>query len=175
MSKLDNKFLQEYSLETLRDVDVSSPDNNDVIQYDTLTQTWNKRPEPKYGLDFDFAERVGLEDVTGGAFVTYDSLTFNVSDTSNLNSYRINADFLWGHNSASNDIRVRILVNGVSVKELRMEPKDAGTDQRFQNNILYYANNLNTGNNTVDLQLRPASASRISRMYESIIEVWRVS
>jgi len=124
--------------------------------------------------DFDYIERTSSLSTSGGSFTVYSTLNFNVSDNSGTNTYRLNADFLWGHDSASNDIRVRVALDGSPVKEVRIEPKDRGGDQRFQNNILIYATNLSNGSHTLELEFRPANASRASTLYESIIECWRV-
>ena len=127
-----------------------------------------------FGADFAYKQKVASETTSGSIFTVYDTLTFNVS-SSGSNAYRVNADFVWGHNSASNDIRVQLIIDGQAERELRIEPKDPGTDQRYQNNILIYLENLSVGNHTVELAYRPSSASRISRMYSSVIESWRVA
>jgi len=128
-----------------------------------------------WGKDFNVEEKTASETTTGSSFTTYSVLNFTVTDTSVVNKYRVNADFLWGHNSGSNDIRIRMLFDGVQLgEELRIEPKDSGRDQRLQNNILEFPTNLTSGNHSVSLQYRPSSTSRVSRMYRSKIEVWRV-
>jgi len=171
MSKIDNKYLLNYSTQTLRDVDLAGLAVDDYLVFDGSNFV-NKQVN-KYGTDFSFKERVGLESFSGGTFQIYDSLTFNVSEDGN-NSYRFNADFLWGHDSASSDIRIAIRIDGgANIKELRIEPKDSSTDQRFQNNILKYFVNLSQGLHVVDLLVRPSSNSRTSRMYESILEIQR--
>lgn len=175
MSKLDNKFLQNYSIDTLRDVEISGLVNGDYLIYDSVDQKFKNQKPPRFGIDFIEESKVNTETTTGASFVTYSVLNFSVSLDDANNKYRLNADFLWSHNSASNDIRVRVLLDGNPVKEIRIEPKDAGADQRFQNNILYYANDLTVGNHSFALQYRPATASRISSMYESVIECWRVN
>jgi len=126
-----------------------------------------------FGRDFTSKTKIASESTTGSTPSEYDSLTFTVSDTA-TNKFRINADFQWGHNAAGNDIRVFLLIDGAVVTELRIEPKDAGTDQRFQNNILEYSENLSIGTHTASIEYRPASSGRVSYMYRSIIEAWRV-
>lgn len=126
-----------------------------------------------FGKDFSVAEKEASESTTGNSFDTYSSLTFNVSEASN--KFRLNSDFYWGHNAASNDIRVRVQLDGTTLgSEIRIEPKDTGTDQRIQNNILRYVDNLSVGSHTLDLQYKPSSNSKVSRMYSSTIESWRV-
>jgi hypothetical protein len=128
-----------------------------------------------YGCDFAQDTTQGLLNISGGNFTTYSTLNFNVSDTGGVNEYRLNIDFLWGHNSASNDARFQMVLDGSPVgEELRIEPKDAGTDQRYQNNIVFFAQNLAQGSHTLELTARPATASRTTRIYQAITEVWRV-
>jgi len=126
-----------------------------------------------FGRDADSTTRIATVTVTGNSFVTYDELPFTVTESTGTNTYRLNADFFWSHGSTANDILVRVLLDGVEVKELRIEPKDSREDQRIQNNLLHYAENLSVGNHTFTLQLRPERSNRESRVYESVIEVWR--
>lgn len=127
-----------------------------------------------FGKDKAVDLQLGLLTISGGSFVPYSLLNFDVSDTSGINEYRLNIDFLWGHNSASNDARFRMYLDGSQVgEELRIEPKDAGTDQRFQNNILFFANNLSQGSHTLELRARPSSGNRQTRLYRAYSEVWR--
>lgn len=154
---------------------MSSPDNNDVIQYNSQTGLWQKRPQPKFGLDWIAAERSDQQIFTGGQWQTYLSLNVTSSSEQATNVYRLNADFLWAHDSASNDARFRLSFNGVALKELRIEPKDSGFDQRLQNNILYYSVNVPAGTYQIDLQARPDSSSRDTVIFQAYIEWWRVS
>ena len=164
----------------------STPDflENKIVQggdisVTTLNDGSNEQLEisytaPAFGKDFARQTKDADETATGTTFDEYDSLTFAVTETA-TNTYRCNIDFYWGHNSGSNDIRVRLMVDGVQQgEELRIEPKDAGADQRIQNNLLRYVNNLSVGNHTLSIEYRPSVGSRISRMFYSTIEVWRV-
>jgi hypothetical protein len=128
-----------------------------------------------YGKDFNNQSKEASETTTGGTFAIYDTLNFTVSSQQSTNRYRLNADFRWGHNSGSNDIIIDVQVDGVTIRELRIEAKDTGTDQRYQNNILIYVDDLSAGAHTFSLRYRPATANRVSRMYSSELEVWRVS
>ena len=113
------------------------------------------------------------DSTSGSSWKTYANVTLTVTDSSEDNTYRINADFLWGHDSASNDIRVRLRIDGNSEKEILIEPKDAGNDQRIQNNILLYLTNLSEGGHTIRLQYKPKNSNRVSKMYRAEIEAWR--
>ena len=128
-----------------------------------------------FGKDFTSAIVSGTQNVSGAAFVPYQTLPFNVTEPSGTNKYRVAFDYHWGHNSAFNDIRVQYVLDAVTVlDEMRSEPKDPGTDQRKPGSYVTYLENLSSGLHSLILQFRPATASRQSRMYRSAIEVWRV-
>lgn len=127
-----------------------------------------------FGKDFASKVKEVSESTSGGAFDEYDLLNFNVNESSGTNKYRVAANFFYGHNSASNDIRVRILLDNTVLYEVTIEPKDTGTDQRYPAVIVDYPENLANGSHTLSLEYRPASANRVSRMYRSVLEVWRV-
>lgn len=128
-----------------------------------------------YGKDASSKTKEVDEFTTGTVFSEYDSLVFTVNDNSGSNKYRIAANFFYGHNSASNDIRARLTLDGSPVYEIRVEPKDSGIDQRLPAHIVDYPVNLTNGNHTIGLEYRPSSGNRVSRMYRSTLEVWRVS
>jgi hypothetical protein len=175
MTKLNEKYLQTYSIDTLRDSGVSSPTEGDLLRY--TSGQWLNVQEPAFGKDAVYALENVPDPITGGAFQPY--LVFNLivpSGTPASNLYRINVDFLWSHNSASNDARFALnFNNGAIVKELRIEPKDQGGDQRYQNNILLYIEDLTAGTYPVSFEARPARASRITTLYEAIGEAWRTA
>lgn len=151
---------------------IDSQNNSSLNVKDAIDTLSNRH----YGKDFSLEEKVASETVSGGSFVTYSTLNFVTTNEANTNRYRLNCDFIWGHDSASNDIRVRALLDGSQIgEEMRVEPKDQGAKQRIQNNLLAYGLNLTNGNHVLELQYRPASASRTSRMFRSRLEVWRVS
>lgn len=127
-----------------------------------------------YGKDYQDEETIFNDSTTGGAFKIFQIFNFNVSDDSGSNKYRVQSNFFWGHNSASNDIRVQLLVDGTLIYEMRKEPKDPGSDQRIDGLIAGAIGNLSQGTHSVTLQYRPATASRVSRMYRAYSEIWRV-
>jgi len=96
------------------------------------------------------------------------------SDTA-TNKFRLSCAFLWGHDSAANDIRARISIDGSPFEEMRVEPKDQGGDQRIPSTLTSYTSNLSIGSHTLELEYRPGTSSRTSSMYQSTLEVWRVS
>lgn len=174
MSSLKNKFLEEYSVQTLRDVDSQGLNDDFYLVFDSTDGKFKPVQVPFFGRDFARARRVGQQDFSGNIFQTYETITFEVTSATPVNEYRFFANYTYSHNSASNDIRIGIVLDGGSiVKEIRLETKDAGTDQRVDGSILFYFENLSIGTHTVDLVCRPASASRVSKMYEADLEVWR--
>lgn len=147
----------------------------DVSIQNAITSLANRH----YGKDAVDNSTEFNDSTTGSAFKIYDQINFNVTDLDEVNKYRMNTSFSYGHNSASNDIRVQLVLdlgtpNEFIFPEIREEAKDAGADQRYGRSILGYSQNLTEGSHTLTLQYRPATASRVSRMYNSVLEVWRV-
>jgi hypothetical protein len=174
VTKLSQKYLIDYSIDTLRDSEVFNPSEGDLLRY--TDGEWKNVLEPAYGKDAVYAvEETPNTNISGGSFTEYLQATLVVpSGTPSVNRYRVCVDFLWGHNSASNDGRFRLdFNNGAKVKELRIEPKDQGTDQRIQNQIKFYVENLSSGSYQISFSARPASANRVTRLYEASIEAWR--
>jgi len=128
-----------------------------------------------FGKDAGLKEKAVSETTTGNSFSNYDTLSFNVSDETGINKYRCAVNCLYGHNSASNDIRFRLnLDNGDKIIEARVEPKDSGSDQNIPGIIVFEALNLSEGVHSLSLEYRPATSSRVSRMKFSLIEAWRI-
>ena len=84
-------------------------------------------------------------------------------------------NFHWNHNSASNDIRVQYVLDGGVISEMRVEPKDPNNDQRIPGTYIDVLSNLSQGAHTLEIQFRPATASRVSRMFRATIDTWRVA
>lgn len=151
-----------------------NPANAENITATNLQDLGEQLANRPFGKDFAESTAEFNDSTTGGSFKIFDIFNFNVSDTSGVNKYRVESNFFWGHNSASNDIRVQLLVDGNLVYEMRKEPKDPGGDQRIDGLIKGYVQNLSQGSHSITLQYRPATASRVSSMYRSCTEVWRV-
>lgn len=155
--------------------DIPFDNTNTDLTGTQLQEVIEELANRNFGKDYD-DDLLELNDSTsGGTFKIYTAKDFNVSDDSGSNNYRVKCKFNWGHNSASNDIRVQLLVDGVLQEEIRVEPKDAGSDQRIPDEVIASVANLSQGNHTIIMQYRPASASRVSRMYRAYTEVWRTT
>lgn len=178
MSQVESKYLLDYSLATLRDVLIAGVVDGDYIVFDSVSGRFVNRKPPRFGTDF-FEKTVSTpagQQFTGTTFNPYDNDTFAVSGPDTTNKYRISCQFICNHNSASNDFRARLLVDGQQVgEERRVEPKDAGADQRPDYEFKWYLNDLSIGNHTYAVEFRPATGSRITRVYQSITEIWRVN
>lgn len=141
---------------------------------DSLNEQLQINNTREFGQDYDGQKKVASETNSSNSFDVYDTLNFNTSEVSGTNTYRVQAWFSWGHNSAANDIRVQLVLDSVVVHEMRVEPKDTGSDQRIPGIIVDLPEDLAQGAHTLELQYRPANSSRVSRMYASVLEVWRV-
>ena len=181
-TEIDGDQIQEETVtgadildESIKSTDVDLPNlATGIVNNPTAIQTIDGALV--FGNDRAEITRQESVTVTGSAFVSYETLDFNVSDTSGTNKYRLNLSFKWSHDSASNDGRFRMYLDGAFVgEEIRIEPKDQGSDQRIQNNILHYAENLSQGSHTLELRFRPSTASRDTTVHKAVIEAWRFS
>lgn len=150
-----------------------------------------KDNEPKYqlsdGIELGFGSAFGLdhfedqknvtETTTSTIFQTY--LSVNYNGLTSGAKYRVAVRWVWGYGSGSNDYRGRLLINSSQVgEELRMEPKDAGNDQRIHSNMWFYLevpSDLNTSANTIEYQYASSSNGNQARTYACYFEFWRIS
>lgn len=149
----------------------SSPD---LIGANDLQQAVTALADRDYGKDFAETTREDSQTVSGSTFVSRDTLNFTARGNG-VNKYRVAANWTYSHDSASNDVRFQIFIDGSRVgPEVREEPKDRGGDQRFARSIVWYESNLSNGAHTFELRFRPATASRDTTVHYSNLEAWRV-
>lgn len=141
----------------------------------TVQNAITEQASKGFGKDYSFSIRTTQLDVSGGAFQTYLTHNFNVSDDSGVNEYRANFNFHWNHKSTANDIRVQYVLDGGVISEMRIEPKDSGDNQRIPGTYIDILSNLSQGAHTLEIQFRPATASRVSGMFRATIDTWRVT
>jgi hypothetical protein len=178
MTKIADKWKLNYSLATLRDALFASLANDDYIVYNSTNQKWENKKQPRFGRDFKEQTKStpNGQSITGNQFVTYDTINFDVAGPDLVNKYRVSIDFVINHNAAGNDFRARLIIDNNQVgEEMRVEPKDPGADQRPHYNLKWFPTNLSVGSHEARLEVRPASQNRITSVYQSITEIWRVS
>lgn len=176
MSKLEEKFLEQYSFSTLRDVALTAMAENDFIIWDSSISKFKNIKQPRFGTDFAEITRDAVQDFTGAAWQTYVTLNFSVTGPDILNKFRFNTNFLWRHDSISNGARFRLLVDAVQIGDvIQIEPKDSGVDQRIDGTLLRYVSDLSIGAHTALVQVQPANSSRITTVHQATLETWRVS
>lgn len=174
MAKSFSKFLDTYNLLTLRDVETAFLGEENILVYNSAAQKFKNQAIQVFGKDSNSKRKQNLETNTGADFSLYDSLTFNVSGVSGVNEYRINADFVWQHDSVNNDIIMQLHLDGVLVgEEFSFKPEDSLSNQKQQNNILDYVANLSWGDHLLELFYKPATSSKTSIVLKSVLEVWR--
>lgn len=119
-----------------------------------------------------FKKKDTQQNSTSTAFTEYDSMTVP-NNLGSATKHEFICEFKWGFASGSQDIRVRIVVNGVQLgSELVIEPKDSGTDQRLPG-FFFDEIDLPSGNNTIAIEFASSNGSQ-ARMYESKMRSMRV-
>lgn len=175
MSKVEEKFLEQYSFATLRDVALTSILNNDFIVWDSVLGKFKNVKQPRFGTDFNEITRDTVQSFTGVNWQTYSTLNFSVSGPDLLNKFRFGLNFLWRHSSIANAAQFRLLLDGVQLGDiLQIEPKDSGTNQRIDGTLIRYSSNLATGNHSVIFQVKPLTSSQTTTIHQSTLEIWRV-
>lgn len=175
MSKVEEKFLEQYSFSTLRDVALSSIQNNDFIIYDSTLGKFKNIKQPRFGNDFNEITRDVVQSFTGTAWQSYSTLNFSVTGPDFLNKYRFFLNFLWRHSSIANGAQFRIVLDGVQLGSvLQIEPQDKGADQRIDGALLRYSSNLSIGSHSLQFQVKPFNSNQTTTIHQSVMEVWRV-
>lgn len=128
---------------------------------------------PVIGSQRVFKRKITQQNSTATTFTEYDSMTVPNNLGSNV-KHEFICEFKWGYASASQDIRVRIMLNGVQQgDELRIEPKDPGTDQRLPGSF-FDELDLPPGNNTIAIEFASSQGGTQARMYSSKMRSMRV-
>lgn len=128
---------------------------------------------PVIGSQRVFKRKTTQQNSTSTAFTEYDSISVNNTQSVTV-KHELLINYFWGYASGSQDIRVRVLVNGVQLgDEHRQEPKDPGTDQRYPATI-FDEIELPPGNNTISLEFASSQGGTQARMYSSKIRSMRV-
>lgn len=128
---------------------------------------------PVIGSQRVFKRKTTQQNSTSTAFAEYDSMIVNNNLASTI-KHEFICDFKWGYASGSQDIRVRIMLNGVQQgDEIRMEPKDPGTDQR---RVGHFFDELDIppGNSTIAIEFASSQNGTQARMYSSKMRSMRV-
>ena len=170
-----NDWRQLSAEDILFDVSSLTSDSPDLTGLTETQETVEALANRHFGKDFAQETRTDSQAVTGSTFTVRDTVNFTATG-GGTNTYRVHAYWTYAHNSASNDARFQIFVDGGQVgQEVREEPKDAGSDQRFGRTAVFYVSNLSDGAHTFDLRFRPSTASRVTTVQYSVLEVWRVA
>lgn len=176
MSKLEEKFLEQYSLATLRDVALTAIVNNDFIVWDSSISKFKNIKQPRFGTDFAEITSDAVQGFTGVAWQTYSTLNFNVTGPDTLNKFRFNLNFLWRHSTIANGARFRLLVDAVQIGAvIQIEPQDSGADQRIDGTLLRYVSNLSIGAHTALFQVQPVNSLQTTTVHQATLETWRVT
>jgi hypothetical protein len=128
---------------------------------------------PVIGSQRVFKRKTTQQNSTSTAFTEYDSISVNNTQSVTV-KHEVICDFKWGYASANQDIRVRLLLNGVQQgDEHRVEPKDPGTDQRIPG-FFFDELDLPPGNNTISIEFASSQNGTQARMYSSKLRSMRI-
>ena len=124
---------------------------------------------PIFGSDYDFDSAEGETNTNSTSQVA--KLTFNVTGLAG-GDYRVNWYYEWRRNTASNDYRADVEVNGTLIMEHREESKDVNS---WHTNAGFDNVTLTSGNHTIVLYHYGDSTGSTSYTRRARLEIWRVS
>lgn len=174
MSKLKSKFLEDYSINTLRDVNTASLTDESNLIWDAQTSRWTTPPRVQFGRDFAEKSNNSLQRNNSQTPLLYDSLTFTVNNNTS-NKYRMACHVIWALDIASRDFIGELRLDGVVIKYIQIEPKDPGTDQRVDSSLVHYVSNLSQGSHTLSFYHTYSGGNNTSAVFSGVLEAWRVS
>lgn len=170
MSKLEEKYLQDYSLDTLRDSDIVTPLERELLQYNATINKWENVTKPVFGED----ATNGFTEISAtnlGAPILYQSLTFTVNSLTAINRYRCACNFEYNTDKSNRLFLLEFRLDGTTVRDIALVAQDSSSF--YPGALVYYADNLSIGNHTLEVFFGTNSPSMIAEMKNSLIEVWR--
>jgi len=143
--------------------------------------SWHQYPSagaPIFGSEFQRVVDLPLNVTTSTTFQLVAELNTTVLPSG---EYRLGINYGWNHNSASNDFESEIRLNNVDLGEIhKQEPKDAtgtfgssGSSQRHYVSRVFYV--TLSGSNNISLFFRSDTGGTASGIWDTSIELWRVS
>lgn len=114
MTKLKIKFLEDYDFSTLRDVNLTSLTEEDVIVFDSVSQKFKNVAVPKFGKDLDDNQNTAELSTTGGGTVTHQS---NLKNLTIGAKYLLIARFEMQMSTVLKGIEVDLDVGGVLIDQ----------------------------------------------------------
>jgi len=134
---------------------------------------------PVFGTEFVKAEAPGGSTTTSTAWQT--KATLNVPAVIG-GTYRVGINYVWNHDSRTNDFEGRVQVDGVTQGEIhKQEPKDAagadpsGTTQRYLASRVLYLTLSPGAAPVITVDWRTDSGGNASTIYDATVEFWRVA
>jgi hypothetical protein len=170
MSKLEQRYLQDYSFDTLRDADIVTPSERQILQYNATSSKWENKPKPVYGEDASdaFTE---VSATNSNTLVLYQSLTFAVNSLTAVNKYRIACNVEYTCDKKNRLFVLELRLDGTTVRDLGLVAEDDSSF--YPAYLIHYASNLSIGNHTIEVFFGTNSPSATAEMKNSTIEVWR--
>lgn len=132
---------------------------------------------PVFGTELVTSQNLSDVVTTSTTFSSYLTLA---TGSIPAGGYIININYVWSHDSTTNDFEAQLLEGASQIYFHKQEPQDAGgggtggTDQRFPCSYSI-TRTLAAGSYTYDLQFRTDSAGDESTMYEAYMTFWRIS
>lgn len=168
------------ALPDLGDVVISSPEKGDVLVYDLNDDSkWasGKLNGFVFGCGFSEASRSDFQSTSSVTYVNYLTET-NIPCVANKKS-RIGVFAIINGESTSRDIYVEVTIKEGSgsetqIGEMRLEPKEGGTDNQIPVSGFFYYTPTTTDTVTIKMNFKSEQSGYSVYMFHGAIEWWRV-
>ncbi len=133
-----------------------------------------------FGRQFSYVDQSEPKSTTANTFQSASVLNYTCEKAG---KYRIGWTYIWSFDSSSDDIEIRVMLDGTTalmVPMHREEPSDSlgtgvgGTDQRHENAGFKYIT-LPAGSHAISLEYRSTVAGTDATIHSSALEIWRAS
>ena len=159
------------NLKDIGDVDAAAPGDGEVLTFNGATSKWEADSvgETVFGDEFDETSSDSESSTTSGSPQT--KVTLAATGLVSAHKYRVGWSFEWRHNSAASRANYRVTINGDTIDELTVEPKDV--NNWHQAGGYMYVSGY-TGANDIDIDYW-SDTSNTTYIRRARLEIWRVS
>ena len=131
-----------------------------------------------YGTDLNYGKKNAVETNNTTTEQTYLNVPYTISDNTVNALYEIDVHFSWSYSSTSSEYIGSLKLNGVQLEEeFRLEPKDAGTDQRIWNSMKFILTGAEVSalSGNIRWDFRSSSGGDTARTYYCLIKMKRIA
>lgn len=175
----EKKIAGATSLDELTDVTITgTPVDSANIRYNATSGQWENALFTSDIFGCSFAETSNAVFDSNGSSSYENHSTLVASQCEAGKKYRIGVFAIWNSSTTSNDVEIQITVDEgsgeVQLGRLKVEAKEAGTDNEVPDAGFFYYTPSTSGDVTLRINYRMQDGTGTAYMFYSAIEWWRV-